>query len=232
MSFHIELDSLRRDPQTYPNPANYSLSGSDISTWPRYLKTIKGCTSMASVPSRSMSDINYDRGNCHGNTLHKVCDSDYFKVELKDLTLPFPRADIIDDPIVLEEANDILLSQPRLYVDIHSSDYNDNFLLQTIGGYLPTAKFAVILDKIQTGVLPTGGDPLNGNEYTNGSWLHYKSLNTQVMRFKPGDTLTFTVYDRFGNIIPYFTDPSTEQDPEKQILATFSFCSCTESGCH
>jgi hypothetical protein len=104
-----------------------------------------------------------------------------------------------------------LVHFPRLYVDLHSNEYPDIHMINTIDGIHKDARFIAVMEKIQYG---DHGQPL---------WIHYKSAMEQVMRFMRKDTITFVITTRGGIILDFFSDLDIEQlaDPNKQCLATF-----------
>jgi hypothetical protein len=117
-------------------------------------------------------------------------------VSLQVLTLPY---------------NSTLVTYPRIYLDFHSKLYNDRFLISTINGVNPEARFICVLDKIQY------------DSNNNPIWMHYRSTMKQTLRFKRDDSVVFAITTRDGSILPFFIDNNTDLpiDPTQQTLATF-----------
>jgi len=84
-----------------------------------------------------------------------------------------------------------LADTPVLHLDFFTAGYNDIHLISAIEGENPDTKFILIQDEIQSNA---AGDPV---------WIKWKSKMTQTMRFKRDGDLTFRVYDKDGNTIPF-----------------------------
>ena len=104
----------------------------------------------------------------------------------------------------------LLLDFPRIYLDLHSSRYNDTRAIRTIGGVLTAAKFVLVIDRIQN---DASGAPV---------WIHYRSSSEQTMRFRLEDPIVVAFYSRGDTIIDFFaeTDFTVMSDPKKQSLIT------------
>ena len=104
----------------------------------------------------------------------------------------------------------LLLDFPRIYLDLHSSRYNDTRAIRTIGGVLTAAKFVLVIDRIQN---DASGAPV---------WIHYRSSSEQTMRFRLEDPIVAAFYSRGDTIIDFFaeTDFTVMSDPKKQSLIT------------
>jgi hypothetical protein len=111
--------------------------------------------------------------------------------------------------------NTTLTGYPCVYVNMCCQEYKDEYLINTIGGILPRARFKCFFDKIQNN---SSGDP---------TWIHYKCTMEQVMRYKRNSPVTLQITSRDGTILPFFDESvnpdyqDNEIDPTQQSLITF-----------
>lgn len=116
-------------------------------------------------------------------------------VNMKSLTIPYTVAMAIE---------------PRVYVDFHSTKYNDTDLIQTIGGIHRTARFVCTFGGLQHN---DGGAPV---------WIHYNCNMEQILRFSRRDPVVFRVTTRNETVLTNGdTTYPVAPDPTKQIMATF-----------
>lgn len=173
MSNYIDLDSIRRDREAYPNPAFFCVTADQLVGWSAAARTVKA--------------------------IHKDPRSrpEEFATSLKlhFLTIPY---------------SDEFAELPRVYVDIHTEQYNDKWLISSIGGANSDARFIAHFDRVQ--------NDADGN----GLWIHFKCGMPQVTRFNRRQSLVFRVFSRDGNTLPITDDlPPNPPNPIKQVLATF-----------
>jgi len=105
-----------------------------------------------------------------------------------------------------------LALEPRLYVDFQSNRYKSIMVINAIDGKHPNAKFVLDFSHYQD------------NDAGDHIWIHYKSNNEQVMRFRHKDPIKFRVSDRYDNTLPLTTLDSPVGSaalPEAQVMATF-----------
>lgn len=128
------------------------------------------------------------------------------------ITYSLPVVPIVQAPQVLADLGRAkqLLSFPRIYLDIHSVRYDDTRAVRTIGGILTSAKFVLMVDRIQN---DSNGSP---------TWIHYRSSNEQTLRFRLEDPIVVAFYSRSDMIMDFFseTDMSVNADPFRQSLIT------------
>ncbi len=96
-----------------------------------------------------------------------------------------------------------LSDQPRVYLDIHSTNHDDAHKVFTVDGNHRRAKFVLSHDKTQVG--------------NSVSWLHYKGNNmAQILRFKRGDPVAIELFTKDGAAIV----SADTVDPDEDISLT------------
>ena len=173
MSTYIDLDSIFRDRQIWPNPADYEIFPKQIKSW--------------FPSSRSVTNIPQ---NPNLRPLEFVT-----SVKINSIVLPYD-ASVADTP--------------RIYVDFHSTRYNDTRLISTVDNVHGSARFICTFDKLQN---DGGGAPI---------WMHYTCDMEQQLRFDRQYPVRFTVRRKDGTLFPNFDAlfPAAPT-PNRQILATF-----------
>lgn len=163
MSSFILLDSTHRDRETYPNPNVFTVPPEKLVGWFQFARTVQ-------PQARHALDRPYDFT---------------IDVGLLNLTTPATVSTSIDDPN--NPGNPLSASYvPCIMVDIHTHDFNDNYLISQINGNNPDARFTAFFDKFQ---YDANGDPL---------FIHWKCKMRQVMRISRNKELSIRVYDQFG----------------------------------
>lgn len=176
MATFIDLDSIWRDRDTYPNACDYEVLPEQIKTWFRQAREVRAYPQNTNTrPQEFVTTVN-----------------------IALLTLPF---------------NEQLSILPRIYVDFHCRRYDDRYLISTIGGRQPEARFICILDRIQFDI-----------DNITPLWIHYKSPMEQTLRFLRDDPVVFRITDRNGTVLPFFIDddPTQPADPTQQSMVTFT----------
>ena len=279
MSTYLELDSIWRDRQIYPNPCDYQLTPEQVSTWTKSAREVRALPqSPGERPLDFVSSISawnvalpYPRvelfanrfievstitgGNTftttvdHGLSINDIVmtsspgystsngvqrNVEYhviatpttttFQVSLTaggaaaaftngtGLALIFAvlTAADYDDVITATDNALLLLTFPRIYLDVHSHRYNDLRMIKSPGAVLAEAKFVLVLDKI---IFDDNLMPI---------WIHYRSHGEQVMRFKRDDPVHIKFITRDGSTIDFFTesDLAIATNPLKQTIIT------------
>ena len=105
-----------------------------------------------------------------------------------------------------------ILKVPQIFVDIHCRSYNDNDLIDTIGGKVRSAKF----------VIHTNSTKIQNDEYGSPVWIHYDCDMIQTLRYRKNECLNVRLCDRNGKIIDIYPEAPTDDNPLKQLLITMS----------
>lgn len=111
----------------------------------------------------------------------------------------------------VETAREILKT-PQIFVDIHCRSYNDNDLIDTIGGKVRSSKFVIYTDSTK----------LQYDEYGYPIWIHYSCNMIQTIRYKKNECLNIRLCDRNGKVIDIYSELPSEANPLKQLLLTLS----------
>ena len=115
-------------------------------------------------------------------------------------------------PYQINDAGDTFADTPRLYLDFHSTRYNDVYLITSIGGVQKEAKFVFVQDAIQRN---ESGDPI---------WIHWRSDKMeQTMRFSRDNPVIFCLLDLCGEKIIIEDEENPNKPPleDRQVFITF-----------
>jgi hypothetical protein len=179
MATFTDLDSTYRNRNTYPNPANYTVEDSQVRAW--------------SVNPRTVS-ANSARPGSRALEFVESIDVERFILPYTDVTYVNKLGVTITVPLA-----DI----QRVYLDVHTSRYNDQGLISTIDNKNTKAKFMFVQDKIQEDTL---GNP---------RWIHYKCKMNQVMRFARNEPIIINIMQELGYTI-VIPDAGIDPDPLMQ----------------
>jgi len=173
MSSFIDLDSLHRDRVAYPNPCDYELTPSQVTTWFRSAREVR-----ATAPNANTRPVEF-----------------VTEISIVHFTMPY---------------DEDLAALPRLYIDFHARQYNDQYLVNTISGIHPGARFVAVPCRIQT------------DSDTVPVWIHYSCNMKQTLRFKRDDSVVLRITTRSGSVLTTFVaeNPTDPADPLKQTLIT------------
>lgn len=181
MATYIDLNSYYRDRDTYPNPANYVVESNDVKDWIREARQVNA------------------NSNRPGNKVIEFMQT----VEINGFTLPYTAITYVDGTGTT--INTHTASLQRIYLDVHSLQFNDLRMIQTIGDRLNNARFVLVQDKIQY-------------DSANQPYLiQYKTVHmNQAMRFSRNGPLKFVVMQELGYTIN-IADNGQTPDPALQV---------------
>ena len=120
MSNYFSIESIRRNRDEFPNPAEFTVEASQTQGWFRRSRTIRA---VGQNPQTMSLDF-------------------VSAIEVKQVITPYK----IPDPPPPTPTSTTPYSY--LYLDIHSPTYNDQYLISTISGFNRDARFLLIRDKI------------------------------------------------------------------------------------
>ena len=180
MATFIDLDSSYRNFVDYPNPADYVVEDRQVKDW---LREPRQVTAFSNKPSNKVIEFMQT-------------------VEVVGFTLPYTAITYTNSVGTIVNTHTADLR--RIYLDVHTLQYNDLRMIQSIDGKLNKARFVLIQDKIQ---LNSAGNPF---------LIQYKTRMNQSMRFPRNEPLKFTVMQENGHII-VIPDPGITPDPTKQV---------------
>lgn len=162
MSTYIDLDSFQRDFDQYPNSASYIVTDENVATWSRAPRT-----TMANSINPGARAIEFSQS-----------------VEAKHVILPYTAITYVDSTGVTQNTHTADLQ--RIYLNVHTSQYDDKQLMYSINNKVSRARFVLVRDMIQT---DSSGDP---------AWVVFKSKMDQVMRFQRNAALTVEIMQEEG----------------------------------
>lgn len=182
MATFIDLDSTYRNFVDYPNPADYVVEDKQVRDWIREARQV---TAFSNRP---------------GNKVIEFMQT----VEIEGFTLPYTAITYTNSvgTVITTHTADL----QRIYLDVHTLQYNDLRMIQSIDSKLNKARFVLLQDKIQTN--------LAGNPFL----IQFKTRMNQSMRFPRNEPLKFTVMQENGHTI-VISDPGATPDPTKQVWA-------------
>jgi hypothetical protein len=174
MSTFTDLDSSYRIVNTFPNPANYTVEDAQVATWFREPRTVSANSSRPGSRAIEFSQA----------------------VDIKHLILPAIPASYVNASGVT--VNFLTTNLQRIYLDVHTSRYNDLNLIQSIDNHASHARFVLFQERIQFDDM---GSPM---------WVHFGSRINQIMRWSRCDPVTINIMqEQFFTIIIPDTDPIT-----------------------
>ena len=279
MATFIDLDSVWRDRDNFPNGLDYTVLPSQIATWVRSSREVRALpqgpnqrpldfVSSVNIPAAvlpyprielfapTLITVDSITGGTTLNTLtpHLLVINDIVmtsspgfassngiqrNVEYHVIATPTPTSFLVSltaggPPVALIDGTGLamilgvitpanyattstnltsalqLVTFPRIYLDVHSRQYDDQRAIRAIDGHLSDAKFILTQDKIQF------------DDTMMPIWIHYKSHGEQILRFKRDDTVQVRFLTRDGTVIPFFTetDLTIPTNPDKQSMIT------------
>ena len=122
MSNYFAIESIRRNRDEFPNPAEFTVEASQTRGW---FKSARQVRAIGQNPQTMSLDF-------------------VSAIEVKQVITPFHIPDPPPDPPSPTPIN----PYSYLYLDIHSPTYNDQYLINTISGANRDARFILIRDKI------------------------------------------------------------------------------------
>ena len=131
MANYFSIESVRRNRDEFPNPAEFTVEASQTQGW---FKSARQVRAVGQNPQTMSLDF-------------------VSAIEVKQVITPYFFPDPPDDPLVPSP----LLPYAYLYLDIHSPTYNDQYLINTISGANRDARFLLIRDKV---VFNNAGKPI------------------------------------------------------------------------
>ena len=191
MSNYFVLESQLRNKAEYPNPAEFEVEPAQTRGWFREPRRVRALSQNPQTMSLDFVSA----------------------IEVKHVVTPYHITDPPGNPPVVPPVDPI----PYLYLDLHSRSYNDQYLINTIGGSNRDARFLLIRDKI---FYDDVGRPV---------WVLWTSAMEQVLRFKRDDPLFFRLYTADGKTLP-IVDSEGTPDPKKQIMTLFGVTPYSRDG--
>ena len=122
MSNYFAIESIRRNRDEFPNPAEFTVEASQTQGWFRSARQVRA---LGQNPQTMSLDF-------------------VSAIEVKQVITPFHIPDPPPNPPSPTPSN----PYSYLYLDIHSPTYNDQYLINTISGANRDARFILIRDKI------------------------------------------------------------------------------------
>ena len=180
MTNYFAIESIRRNRDEFPNPAQFTVEASQTQGWFRRSRTVRAVSQNPQTMSLDFVSA----------------------IEVKQVITPYQIPDPPPDPPLDPPVE----PYAYLYLDIHSPTYNDQFLINTIGGVNRDARFMLIRDKI---IYNAAGKP---------TWILWTSPMEQVLRFKRNDPLVFRLFTPNGITLPLIDD-KPEPNESVQIMA-------------
>nr|QBK87046.1 MAG: uncharacterized protein LCMAC103_03900 [Marseillevirus LCMAC103] len=108
---------------------------------------------------------------------------------------------------------------PQLYMDFHSDNSNDMYLVGTIDGRNRDARFVLVQFKIQT---DHNGAP---------QWIHWKCEMEQTLRYKRDGEASLRLFTEDGVTLPIVdAAPPLPADPTKQTFVLFEITPYSRDG--
>lgn len=129
MATFIDLDSTYRNRTQYPNPASYTVDGTQIRTWYQ---------SPRQVTQNSIRP---------GNRIVEFSQS----LKIIKFILPYVNVTYTDNAGIIQTVNTGDLQ--RVYLDVHSVHYNDRQLIYSIDNKFSEARFVLTQERIQYSTL-------------------------------------------------------------------------------
>jgi len=122
MSNYFAIESIRRNRDEFPNPAEFTVEASQTRGWFKSSRTVRA---VGQNPQTMSLDF-------------------VSAIEVKQVITPYK----IPDPPPVPPAPAPTTPYAYLYLDIHSPTYNDQYLINTISGVNRDARFLLIRDKV------------------------------------------------------------------------------------
>ena len=164
MSNFFAIESIRRNRDEFPNPAEFTVEASQTQGWFRRSRTVRSVSQNPQTMSLDFASA----------------------IEVKQVITPYKIPDPGPKPPVGASAT----PYSYLYLDIHSPTYNDQYLINTMGGANRDARFLLVRDKV---IFDKKGEPV---------WILWTSPMEQVLRFKRDDPLVFRLFTPDGITLP------------------------------
>jgi hypothetical protein len=105
-------------------------------------------------------------------------------VQVTEFVLPYTTATYVDNMNVTHTVQTGDLQ--RLYIDVHTTDYNDQRLIYSIDDHIRGARFALTRNKVQNNTL---GVP---------TWIKFKTNMDQVTRFTRNQPIVINIMQEQG----------------------------------
>lgn len=131
MANYFAIESIRRNRDEFPNPAEFTVEASQTRGW---FKSARQVRAVGQNPQTMSLDF-------------------VSAIEVKQVITPYLFPDPPPDPPVGAP----LVPYSYLYLDIHSPTYNDQYLINTISGANRDARFLLIRDKV---IFDSKGKPI------------------------------------------------------------------------
>ena len=164
MSNYFSIESIRRNRDEFPNPAEFTVEASQTQGWFRRSRTVRSVSQNPQTMSLDFASA----------------------IEVKQVITPYK----IPDPGPKPPVGAAATPYSYLYLDIHSPTYNDQYLINTMGGANRDARFLLVRDKV---IFGKKGEPV---------WILWTSPMEQVLRFKRDDPLVFRLFTPDGITLP------------------------------
>ena len=131
MANYFAIESIRRNRDDFPNPAEFTVEASQTQGWFKSARQVRAVGQNPQTMSLDFASA----------------------IEVKHLITPYFLPDPPPHPVVPTP----LLPYSYLYLDIHSPTYNDQYLINTISGANRDARFLLVRDKV---VFDKAGKPV------------------------------------------------------------------------
>ena len=164
MSNYFAIESIRRNRDEFPNPPEFTVEAAQTSGWFSSARTVRA---VGQNPQTMSLDF-------------------VSAIEVKQVITPYK----IPNPGPNPPIGATTPPYAYLFLDIHSPTYNDQYLINTIGGVNRDARFFLVRDKV---IFDSKGKPI---------WILWNSLMEQVLRFKRNDPLVFRLFTPDGVTLP------------------------------
>ena len=191
MSNYFSIESIRRNRDEFPNPAEFTVEASQTQGWFRRSRTVRA---VGQNPQTMSLDF-------------------VSSIEVKQVITPYK----IPDPPPKPPAPTPTTPYSYLYLDIHSPTYNDQYLINTIGGANRDARFLLGRDKV---IFDDTGSPV---------WILWTSPMEQVLRFKRDDPLVFRLFTPDGVTLSLVDDGPVPKE-SVQIVALLGITPYSRDG--
>ena len=168
MSNYFAIESIRRNRDEFPNPAEFTVEASQTQGWFRSARQVRA---LGQNPQTMSLDF-------------------VSAIEVKQVITPFHIPDPPPNPPSPTPSN----PYSYLYLDIHSPTYNDQYLINTISGVNRDARFLLIRDKI---IFDNSGKPtwILWNSPME-QVLRFKRNDPLVFRLFTPDGITLPLIDK------------------------------------
>ncbi len=191
MANYFAVESIRRNRDEYPNPAEFIVEASQTQGWFRRSRTVRAVSQNPQTMSLDFVSA----------------------IEVKQVITPYKIPDPPPDPPVGAPST----PYSYLYLDIHSPTYNDQYIINTMGGANRDARFLLVRDKV---IFDRKGKPV---------WILWTSPMEQVLRFKRDDPLVFRLFTPDGVTLSLIDDGPVPKE-SAQIMALLAVTPYSRDG--